>query len=49
MVHEAFLASPEPREVVLDHGPSDLFKSFFRRLFYPDKQSIVWHGAHEPR
>jgi 1A family penicillin-binding protein len=32
-VREAFLAGTEPREACTDHGPTDLFRSFFRRFF----------------
>jgi penicillin-binding protein 1B len=34
-VHEAFLASTEPRELCPEHGPVDLFQSIFRRFFVP--------------
>lgn len=35
VVREAFLASTEPRERCTEHGPTDLFRSLFRRLFEP--------------
>jgi penicillin-binding protein 1B len=33
VIHEAFLASTEPREICPDHGPAAAVRSFFRRLF----------------
>src|SRR5439155_24922539 len=36
-VHEAFLASTEPRELCPEHGPVDLFQSIFRRFFVPSR------------
>ena len=33
VIHEAFLASTEPREFCPDHGPAAAVRSFFRRLF----------------
>ena len=33
VIHEAFLASTEPRESCPDHGPAAAVRSFFRRLF----------------
>jgi penicillin-binding protein 1B len=33
VIHEAFLASTEPREYCADHGPAAAVRSFFRRLF----------------
>ena len=35
VIREAFLASTEPRETCPDHGPADLFRRFFRRLYDP--------------
>jgi penicillin-binding protein 1B len=32
-IREAFLAGSEPREPCPDHGPSEFFRSFIRRLF----------------
>jgi 1A family penicillin-binding protein len=33
VIREAFLASTEPRDACLDHGPAAAVRSFFRRLF----------------
>jgi penicillin-binding protein 1B len=35
VIHEAFLASTEPRDSCPDHGPAAAIRSFFRRLFEP--------------
>lgn len=35
VVREAFLAATEPRESCTAHGPTDLLRSFFRRLLEP--------------
>jgi 1A family penicillin-binding protein len=35
VIHEAFLASTEPRETCPEHGPAAAIRSFFRRLFEP--------------
>jgi penicillin-binding protein 1B len=37
VIHEAFLASTEPRESCPDHGPAAAVRSFFRRLFEPSR------------
>jgi hypothetical protein len=33
VIREAFLTGTEPREPCPDHGPSEFFRSFFRRVF----------------
>ena len=33
VIREAFLASTEPRDDCVDHGPAAAVRSFFRRLF----------------